>query len=722
MEDGQVLTLTGTVEAREKKKDSKGNLSCRVTLAGLEAEDKGDIQLPRDMKALCVCDPEEGELCLLGARVRVRGRVQILPPASNPGAFDSRLYDRTQGIAFRVKEVRVLAVSASGDRLGEGLAGLRTILAGILEEACPDPDACGVLRAMLLGEKTALEAETRALYQAAGIVAILTISGLHISLLGSGLFSFLRKRSLPPLPAALLSVLAMVLYGRMTGMTASAVRALVMFGLRVGADLRGRTYDMLTAVSLAGILLLVRQPLYLMQSGFLFSFSAVLALALLSPALVDPDMKKPLQTLVQALSVSLAALPVYLRFYYTFPLYSILLNLAVTPLMGLVLVSGLMALLLGLPAALLPAGSAFFLISRDLSWLAAWPARGILAFYAALCRAAVRLPGSTLILGAPSGLQTALYLALLVLVVLAAPRMPSLIRLLALSAAVSLLTLRIHTGLELDLVDVGQGDGIYLEYDGLKILVDGGSSSEEDVWTYTLMPFLKYKGAGRLDYLILTHDDDDHMNGMLSLLEGLPENGFLVSCLLLPDVGEEMKGSDNYRALVRAADKASVPVAYIGSGDRIERDGLALYCLHPEKGAVYGEANWYSTTLYVTFGNFSALLTGDLEEEGEMDFLRSAAGRKDLFDPAGGNGLTLLKAGHHGSRFATSPDLLAFFRPEAAVFSCGRKNRYGHPAGETVERLKEAGARIFDTRTDGAVSFLTDGKKVHVRTFLQRRD
>ncbi len=717
-EDGRDLVLTGTVAAKEDHTDSRGERTLRMTLDHVTAEE-GD---PAEGGAvLCICAPEADGLCPIGARVRVEGRASSFRRASNPGGFEERTYYQSLGIAFRLREARVLAVSASsGDPAGDLLYRARRFLAGILEKACSDPEAEGILRAMLLGDKSILDADTKSLYQGAGIIAVLTISGLHISLLGTGLYAALKKAGLPAPACVLVTVLFMAAYGKMTGMSASVVRALVMFALRLGAGLLGRTYDMPTAIGLSAILLLVRQPLCLVHTGFLFSFGAVLALSLLAPALTDPDMPGPLRGLVQTLSVPLACLPVSLCTYYSFPLCSILLNLAVTPLMAPVLVSGLLGLALGAPAALFPAGSEAGALFGDLAWAALVPARWILKGYDWLCRAALGLPGATLILGAPAPWQAAAYLGILVLVVLASERIPLLVRYVALAAAVSLLTLRVPSrGLELDMIDVGQGDGFYLEYEGLRILVDGGSSSAEDVWTYTIMPFLKYKGAGHLDYLILSHDDDDHMNGMLALLEGMPENGFSVSCLLMPDVGEEMKESGNYQALVRAADDAGVPVSYVSAGDRISRGDLRIHVLHPRKGAVYGEANWYSTTLCLTLGDFSALLTGDLEEEGEEDFLREARERTDLFDPAGNNPLTLLKAGHHGSKNATSPDLLDFFSPRTAFFSCGRNNRYGHPAPETRERLEEAGARIYDTRTDGAVCLHTDGKRLRIDPFLK---
>jgi competence protein ComEC len=210
------------------------------------------------------------------------------------------------------------------------------------------------------------------------------------------------------------------------------------------------------------------------------------------------------------------------------------------------------------------------------------------------------------------------------------------------------------------------------------------------------------------------------MSGMISLLEKSPENGIRIRNLLVPDVSPSMQESENFRALTAAAEKSHIPVTGICRGDVIRGGKLRLTCLHPMRDALYPEANFYSTTLYLEYGSFRALLTGDLEEQGEADFLDYVRDHTSLTE--GGKRacpLTVLKCGHHGSANATGQELLDAFPPAYGIISCGRRNRYGHPAPEVLSRLEEAGASVLDTRTGGALTFWTDGKKLRIKPYLK---
>ena len=724
--DGMTGRVSGTVSAMHYRKAWDGTTMLRVTLTDLawEAPEGLSARLPRDAAILCEAPEEAGEETFPGGRILAEGTIREFERASNPGEFDTRTYYQCQGILVRLRNTRILAASeGSADPLGRALLTFRTYLSRILDRISLTEKDASILKALLLGDKGFLDQETRDLYQGAGIIAILTISGLHISMIGSAFFQLLRRLRLPLAPSALLTLGLILVYGKMTGMGASAVRAIIMFALQLGARLSGRTYDLLTAVSLAGVLLLLEEPLYLTQTGFLFSFGAVLAVGIILPVMPGEGLPKPLPALLQGMAVPLSCLPIYAVSTYTFPVYSMILNLIISPLLTIVMFTALLAL---------SAGCLAFALGSPLLFSAAracsLPGHLILWFYELLCRAASHMPGYTLITGSPAPWQILLYLAILVLFALSAGwEIPSVsgpcrdaLRMGLLLLGVCLLSLRFSSGLTLTFLDVGQGDGIYIEADGTRILIDGGSSSETSLYDFTLEPFLQYKGVRTLDYVILTHDDLDHMSGMLSLLENSPANGIRIANLLVPDVDASLQESENYKALLAAAKKNKIPVTGICRGDVIGGERLRLTCLHPMRGALYPEANHYSTTLLLEYGSFSALLTGDLEEEGERDFLDYVKDHTSLTE--GGQKafpLTVLKCGHHGSANATGEDLLLSFPPAYGIISCGKRNRYGHPAPVLLERLEAAGTRVLDTRTGGALTFRTDGRKLRIETYLK---
>jgi competence protein ComEC len=255
-------------------------------------------------------------------------------------------------------------------------------------------------------------------------------------------------------------------------------------------------------------------------------------------------------------------------------------------------------------------------------------------------------------------------------------------------------------------------------------MIDGGSSSAGEVGGTVLLPFLRAEGVRRIDAMILTHPDIDHYSGMLELLEGaegpIPEredgtwilpNGLEVGTLLLPDLDSRLR-TEGYRLLEETAARKRIPVRYLARGDTLSAGDLQLTCLHPEPGGMYESTNAGSTVLLAEYGDFSCLLTGDLERDGEEQCLAFIRNSADLLRKA--SRLTCLKTAHHGSRFATGEAWLSVIDAQLAVISCGRDNLYGHPAPETVRRLREDGSGILTTAELGCVRLRTDGETVGI--------
>lgn len=700
----------------------------------------------------------------IGSGVLVRGKLRIYRHATNPGEFDQKLYYKTLRIDCALNDAEILAVDHRCNPVREKLWQFREKLAAVLDATCEREDA-SILKAILLGEKGYLTEEIRDLYKESGIIHILAISGLHISVIGMGIYRLLRKGKLPVPVCCIISVAVMLLYGEMTGYSASSFRAIVMFLLHMWAILIHRTYDLLTAVSVAAVLILIEQPLYLYNSGFLFSFGAVYAIGLLLPALPGKAMK--------IFAVPLFTLPVYLSFYGTFPLLSLLLNLFVLPLMTAVMLLGLLILSCG--SIWLPLGI-----------LCSLPEHLILCFYREICLLSRGVPGSTIVPGESGICQILVYYLLLCLCVYWKDTAPDLVRILICAEAAALLLLRVNPGVTLEVLDVGQGDGIFISYDtfgtdhydvdglwdhgfsdsgrsgmqghaqtgrskeplangtgGLRLMIDGGSTTKTDVGQYEILPFLENRGAGVIDLWIITHGDEDHTSGLTELL-AMEHCTIRIGGILLPsDASGTGNSGENIEKIRRLAAQRGIPVGYLCEGMEIraERNGwkmmdgendtgsferrnaLSLLCLHPEADAVYADANSYSCALLVRYGRFTALLPGDLEREGETRCLSYMTSHPELFpkaadkDPGTADEITLLKVAHHGSSGATSSAFLSAIHPRLSVISCGWNNRYGHPHRETLDRLRETGTRIYDTRYCGALRFHSNGKTLQVQGY-----
>lgn len=663
---------------------------------------------------LCYLGVEENPA--MGSIVLVEGKFRPFAHATNPGEFDAADYYRVSGQQGRLMKASCLAQSGGFSAFRETLYRCREYLSLLIDTCYPEKEA-SIMGAMLLGEKATLDEGIKSLYRQNGIIHILAISGLHLSILGMGFHRLLERMHVPRLVNIILSIGLMYCYGIMTGMGISIVRAFVMFSLKLGANLCGRTYDLLTAMATAALLILAGQPLYLTQSGFLFSFGAVWGIGLLPsvsrcfPAPSDRFSvgNRFLRALFTGAWISVCTLPVYLCFYYEFPPYSVLLNLIVIPCMGALFLSGIVVM--GAAACLLPLGR-----------LAAVPGVWILTFYEKCASFVLRLPGRRWVTGRPGDWQVVAYLALLAAAVCLAGKAGKrngCYFWCAVFCAVVLLGFRMPRGFEITMLDIGQGDCIYLaDGAGGHYLIDGGSSDKKEVETYQIVPFLKYRGVSRLNAVFVTHSDADHISGIKGLLEDYGETGIEIGCLYLPDLAEACR-DENYLELAALAQEWEVPVRLLHEGEHLRNGKLMLTCLHPEESYVNMDANAGSTVLYLTYENFSALFTGDLEGEGEVlvtERLSRMGDGAGIAPPR----LTLLKVAHHGSGNATKEPLLALTNPRIALISAGRDNAYGHPHRETLRRLTDGNCRIYQTPESGAVTVRVRGAGVRVEPYLIR--
>ena len=642
-----------------------------------------------------LCYLKQGqEQPLMGEHVTMLGELQEFPHAANPGGFDQNRYREARGLSFCLKKAELVKRGSTYSGYRQFLYHVREALGSVIDTVCIESDA-GVIKAMLLGDKTELDSARKKLYQENGIAHILAISGLHISFLGIGLYQLLRK-GMPVTAAALVTGIVMFSYMIMTGCSPSAVRAVVMFGLRLLSDILHRSYDRPTALALSAVMLCIWHPALVTDSAFLLSYGAIAALEWVYPVLFPPGssggppdrnfFRKSLhllwRRLTPGLSIHLVTLPILLSSYYEFPLISFLLNLIVIPLMSLVMASSVLAVFSGAFSVLL--GKLLFL-----------PAHFVLLLFQKSCEFAEVLPDTVWVTGKPGAWCICLYyLLLLFLLWIRTGRKqgaPGLWMCLYPAAMVWILTAPVHQFFSVTCLDVGQGDGAVVRTDGNSvILIDGGSSSEQKLAEYTLIPYLKSQGITEINYIFLSHMDEDHVNGITELIERGSGEHIRIRHLVLPP---EIQRDTSYDAVVMEAVREGIPVSVIGQGDSVYVDDMRIACLHPASDQVFSDRNDGSVVLHLTRGEFSALFMGDLDGAAESAFAEQYHGR-----------VTMLKVGHHGAKDSCQDAFLGRIQPQIAVISCGEGNPYGHPDHAAVERLLKAGAQVFRTDKMGAVT------------------
>ncbi len=744
-EQEQVI-LTGRVYKKDSEKFYLNSILIQEQAAGRQQENP----LPNNsLSENLICEWEMSESLRLGSFVTVQGSFYRFSQATNPGEFDSRAYYQMLHIGGKLTDIQMLETGEEYWAIKELLYGLRSYWQDRLYRIFPEKEA-QIIGAMLLGNKEDLDAELKNLYKRNGIIHILSISGLHITIIGMGIYRLLRRIGMPVAAAAALGGGILVLYGVMTGMSISAYRAIGMYLIRMLAEVCGRTYDMLTALGVMAAIMTLQTPEYVQHSGFLLSFSSVLGIGVIYPALweegedesglryrsrwnqavfgaLDGLIKGLKRSITAGLAITAATLPVQLWFYFEVPTYSLILNLLVLPFMGIVILFGLFAMLIPGLGIL---GSVDCLI---------------LTGFERLCQVFEGFPFHTWNPGRPKLWQIAVYYGLLLTVVWVKKAFPKkcgitgignggrnrvfVIQWTILLMSVIILAVKPSQESTITFLDVGQGDCVCVQTSSGEVyLFDCGSSSRKNVGKYVLLPFLKYSGIREIDGIFVSHEDKDHVSGVEELFSLAEEEGIRINRLILPDTEE----NEHFEELLQIAGqtdwegaeeelhgrKQTTEIGYIKAGDCWEDGGACFRCLHPPAG-YEGESNASSECFYIELWNkkdkknkLFLLLTGDVEKEGELMLIEELKHYQI-------SEVTLLKVAHHGSRNATSEDFLQQINAAAAVISCGRGNRYGHPHSELLERLGRE-SYILQTPKEGAVIVTLKEGKAFAKGYLWR--
>ncbi len=732
--EGEQITLLGEVCKKEYKSGYQGSMLV-IELKNVQGWSPGSGQEGETSKrgnVICYIEANEGLVVpKAGSVVAVEGEVSYFDTARNPGEFDAQDYYRILGVEFRLYKTRIRTESSRYSAYHEILYQLRCHFEGVFDSALAPKDA-SIMKAVLLGNKSELDTQSRQLFQRSGIAHILAISGLHITLLGMGLYKMLRKVCIPQAVCAVVSIGLMIAYGDMVGMSSSAYRAVFMFGMQLVAQMLRRTYDMLTALALAAVLILFEQPLYLYHSGFQLSFGAILGVGCLSDVVKPVELgkgrrltEKAALSLCGSLSIFLVHFPIMLCVYYEFPIYSFLLNLVIIPAMSFLMAAGLLCL---------GAGSLPVAFGYAVAGMMGWVCHILLSAFERLCVISLKMPFANWVVGRPEDWRICAYGGVIVFLYMAHQRgrsyakrginigLPLPVRFMTVLAAVALLSDSPVDGVAMTFLDVGQGDCIWIRSAGGEhFLVDGGSSSESKVGAYTIIPYLKYMGVSRLDAVFLTHLDKDHISGVMEILVGgsgdtgnIAEDKMEVGISRIC-ISESVIEDDAYDELIILCEARKIPVYRLKAGDRIEACGLEFEVLHPQGDYEADSRNAYSLVMKMeTQDHVTALLTGDVEADGE----RMTA--QNLCTISGFAGIDIYKAAHHGSRYSNLKELISLTNPQLAVISCAEDNSYGHPHAETIEKFEEIGSDIRMTKDTGAIFIRIKDGKYKVENYIDR--
>ena len=710
--------------------------------------------------------------------------VAVLTEAKRPqvfrdeGAFERRAYLAQQNIEL----LATLRAPELIERIGSPTPSIGTILAKarrrlrdeIDELFAGTPQVAGVLRAMLLGDRSFVDRAEAADFQKTGVFHVLVVAGLHVGALAFALYWVGRKLRLSRVWTMLFTLTMLGAYVAVVEQRAPVLRAAMMAAMLVLGGFFFRRLELLNSAALAAVILLAAKPLALRDSSFQLTFVAIGCIA----GLALPWLEKTVQPYVRALrgwrdvtrdaahepratqfridlrsltqwlfgrlplrlgkpagdavvgglsltfrvwellvltvALQTGMLPLMARDFHRIPLSAPIVNLAAVPLTGVVVPLGFLTLACGLISP-----TAGKLLAASLAWLTALLLQ-IVQWFAHFRGWSYRIPGP------PFWLILLFFTAAILLAAemrLKHPLKRTMLWGLCMTFIACALTIAIYPfgekrtkgKLELTVLDVGQGDSLFVVSPGGKtLLIDGGGAfggfpgHEEhngvDPGEEAVSPYLWSRGFQKLDVVALTHAHQDHLGGVFAILEN-----FRVGRLW---IGREVS-SPALATLEELARDQKIPIEHELRGQSFRWDGIDGEFLWPEivpEEVAPSAKNNDSLVLHLRYGSRSFLLPGDAEKQVEREILSENSVEAIRSD--------VLKIGHHGSKNSTTTEFLAAVQPHFGIISAGEDNLYGHPSPELLERLENAGVRILRTDRDGAVHILTDGARLEITCFV----
>ncbi len=676
-----------------------------------------------------------GDDFLPGDKIRFPARLKPFRNFNNPGRYNYQLAMALKGLscAASVSDGRYIVPMGRGN-LGPLSAWLETLRRPIRQFLSDKLSArnAALFAALILGERQGITTELREEVVVAGLGHILAVSGLHVGLVGWLAFTLFKRllslsyrlmlRTDIHRWAAFLACLVVIGYTGIAGFQVSGQRAMIMVLAFLLAIILGRERDLWSTLALAGFCILALDPLALFSISFQLSFGAVVGILWLAPFIYnlmpasETEKSKRATSLDRlrayvkglvavTLAVTLFLLPITTAYFHRISLFALPANLTAVPILGLwTLPCGLLSVL-SLP------------ISPHLSeWLLILGSWGLDVMMAVI-QFWGQVPWAAVWVITPNALEIILFYGLLLTLFFyrrwAWARRGFFVVLLLIAADTTywLYQTQFNPRLEVTYLDVGQGNAALVRFPGNKrMLIDGGGFPKDrfDIGRMVVAPFLLQSKLRRIDYLVLTHPQTDHMNGLRFIATHFKPREFWYN--------GQTSETEPFWHLMDIVDRKGirkqVPMD-LSAGRNIS--GVMVDVLYPLPGTSKGRPtitahnlNNHSLVLRISDGSTSFLFPGDLEETGEAHAI-AAAGSRLRSD--------ILLAPHHGSKTSCTEPFLRMVQPEICVISCGHGNWFGFPHPETLQRLRDAGCRIIKIDQAGALEIQLGSNGMRIRSY-----
>ena len=672
-----------------------------------------------------------------GQKINITGTYKEPEIQRNPGGFDYQKYLKSQDLYGSIV-VKNNNIKIKKERhinfFSHKIHDLKLSIEDKLKKYLTDKNSSLII-GLILGDKKYLSEETKENFTNSSLAHLLVVSGAHISYLIVGITLILNKLKLSKRLAYIISIIFLFLFLTMVGYSPSIVRATIMGVLILLSKLLYKKADTYTSIGIALIIILFQNPYSLWDIGMQLSFLSTLGIIIFYPIIISflNRKTKKFKLIKETISISISAqiliLPILVCTFHTFSIHFLISNILATPLFAFAVIYG--AVVIAISSIIEPFTNILFgILSIDLNLLnylteiigkSKWGSLIIArmniyiwifyyAFFIFLCWLyrvvsrkeiweylnkieKIELKIVKIIDEKKNMLLK--YTCLIFLIII----------------ATSCFFIIIPSNLEINFIDVGQGDSMLICTSYHKtILIDGGGSLDKDsydVGEKTLVPYLLNKNIKKLDYIIVSHFDSDHVGGLLTVMEKLQVENAIIS--------KQIEKSENYDEFKKIAREKRIKIIVVEKGDLIKIDNdTKIQILWPKEEQIRENAlNNNSIVAKLTYKKFSILLTGDIEEIAERQII-SEYREKNILNA------TILKVAHHGSKTSSTKSFLEAVKPKISLIGVGKNNLFGHPNGEVIERLEKIGAKVYRTDEMGEISITVNKKGgIKVKRFIE---
>ena len=667
-----------------------------------------------------------------GDKIRFSGEFIEATKQRNYGGFNYKQYLKTLKIygSIKVEEIEIIASNQTNlfFRITNEIAfNIKQKIDSFMKK-----EDAAILKGLLLGDTTEIADEIQENFRISSISHILAVSGMHVTYVIIGI-KMLFESHLGKRKTKFIIIIFLILYTFITGFSPSIVRASVMGILLVGAEILNRKNDIWNSIAISLLLILFYNPFLIMNVGLQFSYLGTIGIIVFHKNILKllKDIKtknkkwkyqynkkimkfinKVKEVLAVTISAQLTILPVMIYHFNLLGIYFFITNLLVSIIIGPIIMLGAIAIFFSI---------FLFPITQILGVILEILIKSLIVI-----SNFSKIPFSKIYVATPKIYDIILYFILIFLFNLLytlyhskelnrtqmrARNLIALIRykvfmnrgkykkIIFIPVFIIIFISITPKKLNIHFVDVGQGDCTFIVTPRKQtILIDGGGSTskEYDVGKNTLLPYVLDRGYTKLDYIFITHFDQDHVAGILTILEELK-----VETVIIP---KQEENTENYQKFLELIKEKRIKVNIVKKGDKVNIEKNVYFdILWPEKEQIKENViNNNATVMKMYYGNFSILFTGDIEEKAEEKILKVYEGKERLLNA------NILKVAHHGSKTSTTEKFLKWVNPKAALIGVGKNNLFKHPSEKTIENLRKHNVTIYRTDENGEITITID--------------